>query len=269
MFGALYGDVIGSYYEVRCTKEYDFEMFQPSSTFTDDSVLTAAVCEVILENPAEVSFFGMKKRAAEFAAKYRQFYSRYPSAGYGAMFSRWAKGQGPARVRSYGNGAAMRAVPFGYAYKDAEQIKMQVKASCLYTHRNREAILGAQAVALAVRMALDGAGKAEIKAMAEGLAGYDLGIGMEDIRDFHVFDSRTGYSVPPAITAFLESSDYESAVRGAISLGGDADTMACIAGGIAEAYYGEIPENIRRFCTPRIDLPLRKAVEQFEEKYTR
>ncbi|MBQ9745725.1 MAG: ADP-ribosylglycohydrolase family protein [Clostridia bacterium] len=164
MFGALYGDVIGSYYELRCTKEYDFEMFQPISRFTDDSVLTAAVCEVILENPAEVGFFGLNARAAEFAVKYRQFYARYPDAGYGGMFSAWARGKGPARVRSYGNGAAMRAVPFGYAYKDIEQIKLQVKASCLYTHRNREAIRGAQAVAVAVRMALDGASKAEIRA---------------------------------------------------------------------------------------------------------
>lgn len=267
MIGAMYGDILGSCYEVRCTKNYNFDLFQPFATFTDDSVLTAAVCEAILENGREIGFLGLRRRALEFAAQYKKYYSRYPEAGYGYMFSRWAGGFSSKAVRSYGNGAAMRAVPFGYAYKDINQIKLQVKASCLFTHRNKEAICAAQAVAVAVRLALDGAEKSEIKARLESLFGYDLSVKLDDIREDYVFDPRAGYSVPPAIIAFLESEDYESAVRLAVSLGGDADTMACIAGGIAEAYYKEIPENIRSFCQSRLDLPLRKTAEEFEKKY--
>lgn len=267
MVGAMYGDILGSYYELRCTKNYNFDMFQQHAMFTDDSVLTAAVCEAILENGAEIGSFGVRRRALEYAAQYRKYYSHYPGAGYGNMFSEWARNFSARAVRSYGNGAAMRAIPIGYAYKDINQIKLQARASCLMTHRNREAIRAAVAVAVAVRLGLDGAEKNEIKTTIEKLFGYDLSAKLDDIREKYVFDSRAGYSVPPSIIAFLESDDYESAVRLAISLGGDADTMACIAGGIAEAYYREIPENIRSFCHSRLDLPLRKTAEAFEKKY--
>ena len=267
MFGALYGDVIGSSYELRCSKDYNFDMFKSDTSFTDDSVLTAAVCEAILENPEKMGFFGFRKRAREYAAKNRKYYARYPYAGYGQKFAMWAYDRTARHVRSYGNGASMRAVPFGYAYTDIEEIKKQVRASCYYTHRHREAIKGAQAVAVAVRLALDGKSKEEIKTAVEKLSGYDLSVKLDDIREKYVFNSRTSYSVPPAIIAFLESDDYESAVRLAISMGGDADTMACIAGGIAEAYYREIPESIEKYFRPKIDISLRKTVEAFEEKY--
>ena len=267
MFGALYGDVIGSYYEVHCTKEYDFSLMA-ESTFTDDSVLIAAVCKTILNDPSEIGKFGVHKRSEQFAAQYRQFYSYFPNAGFGQMFSAWARNYTSKTNHSYANGAAMRVMPIAWAYKDFDQMMRQVKASCLPTHNNREAITGAQAVAAAVRLALDGQSKGEIKKYIEKHF-YNLSIPLSAIRANHIFDSRASYSVPPAIIAFLESNDYESAVRNAVSLGGDADTQACIAGGIAEAFYREIPEHIREFCDKRIDITIKKTVREFEDRLLR
>lgn len=266
LFGAIYGDVIGSYYELHCTKEYGFE-FNKESTFTDDSVLIAAVCKAILTDPSEISGRRLRSRAEAYAAQYRQYYSYYPNAGFGNMFSEWARDKYARRVHSYGNGASMRVIPIGYAYDTLEQTLMQAKASCISTHDHREAINGAKAVAAAVFLARNGESKENIKAYIEKNFRYKLSVPLSVIRETHIFDSRSSYSVPPAIIAFLESTDYESAVRNAVSLGGDADTQACIAGGIAEAYYKEIPDSISRFCEGRIDFSIRDAVKSFNEKY--
>ena len=266
MLGAIYGDVIGSYYEVHCTKDPDFP-FQQHSSFTDDSVLIAAVCDTILCNPSDIRPFGFRERAGEYAVRYRQYYSHFPDAGFGKMFSEWA-GSGYSRImHSYANGAAMRVMPIAYAYSDEKEMLRQVRASCYYTHHNREALTGARAVALAVYMAHRGATKAEIRDAVSRISGYDLSAPIESIRCVHVFNSRASYSVPPAIIAFLQSRDYESAVRNAISLGGDADTQACIAGGIAEAFYRDIPDRIKNFCRLRIDHAIRSVAERFEAVY--
>ena len=250
MFGAIYGDVIGSYYEVHCTKNYDFP-FENDSTFTDDSVLIAAVCKTILNDPSEIGRFGVRSRGMQYGAQYRQFYSYFPHAGFGNMFSEWARDPSAKPNKSYANGAAMRVFPIAYAYKDFD---------------HREAITGAMAVAAAVRIALDGGSKDDIKKYIEKRF-YDLSSPLSTLHETHVFDSRASYSVPPAIIAFLESHDYESAVRNAVSLGGDADTQACIAGGIAEAFYHEIPEHIKQFCDRRIDITIKNTVREFENKY--
>lgn len=262
MFGAIYGDVLGSYYEVHCTKDYNFP-FRKECTFTDDSVLIAAVCKAILNNPSEIRWFGIRKRSREYAAQYRQYYSYFPHAGFGNMFAEWAKDAYARNGRSYANGAAMRVIPIAYAYDTLEQTLLQVKASCLPTHNNREAITGASAVAAAIFLARHKHSKEEIKQYIENKFKYDLSASLESIRQSHVFNSRSSYSVPSAIIAFLRSDDYESAVRGAISLGGDADTEACIAGGIAEAFYGEIPDHIRKFCDSKIDYSIKSAVKEF------
>lgn len=266
MLGAIYGDVIGSYYEVHNTKNYNFD-FHPESTFTDDSLLTTAVCKAILNNPADITYFELKKRAFEYAVQYRRYYSLFPNAGFGMMFSQWAKNSEIKVVHSYANGASMRAVPIGYAYNTLEQVMLQAKASCLYTHKNKEAITGAQVVAGAVFLARNGASKEEIREFASKKFGFDLSVSLKQLRLNFKFDSRTSYSVPPAIIAFIESTDYESAVRNAVSLGGDADTMACISGGIAEAFYKHIPAEIRNFCDTRLDYSIRSTVREFEEKY--
>ena len=266
MFGAIYGDVIGSYYEVHCTKDYDFP-FHKNSTFTDDSVLIAAVCSAILNDPSDITKLELRRRARTYAAQYRQYYSYFPNAGFGNMFAEWAKSSFPKNGHSYANGAAMRVIPIGYAYETMEQTLLQAKASCLPTHNHPEAIAGAQAVAAAVFMARGNADKGEIRDFLQRKFKYHLSVPLEKIHAVHVFDSRSSYSVPPAIIAFLESSDYESAIRNAVSLGGDADTQACIAGGIAEAFYKEIPAHIRNFCDLRIDLSIKKAVKAFCERY--
>lgn len=262
MFGAIYGDVIGSYYEVHCTKNYDFE-FNKESSFTDDSVLIAAVCKAILNNPSEITRWDVRNRSKEYAAQYRQYYSYHPHAGFGNMFAEWARKPNARNGHSYANGASMRVIPIGYAYSTLEQTLLQTKASCIPTHNQREAIIGAQAVASAVFLARNNESKEGIKAFLEKTFKYDLSIPLAAIKENHVFDSKTSYSVPPAIIAFLESSDYESAVRSAVSLGGDADTQACIAGGIAEAFYKEIPEHIKRFCNLRIDHSIKTVVREF------
>lgn len=266
MLGAVYGDIIGSYYELHSTKDYNFQLIR-ESTFTDDSILTAAVCTAILKNHSNISFFDINKRGIEYALQYKNYYLDYKDAGYGQMFIEWAKSYDMFHQKSYGNGAAMRVIPIAYAYKDIKQIYRQVKASCIYTHNHPEAINGAETVAISVRMALDHRDKMEIQHFCEKKFGVNLSTPLEDIRKQYVFDSRTKYSVPPAIIAFLQSKDYESAVRNAVSLGGDADTMACIAGGIAEAYYGNIPQHIKSFCESRIDSNLRTVFKEFDSLF--
>ncbi|MBQ9112474.1 MAG: ADP-ribosylglycohydrolase family protein [Clostridia bacterium] len=262
MFGAIYGDVIGSYYELHCTKDYNFP-FEKDSYFTDDSVLIAAVCKAILNDPSPITRGGLRRRAKEYGTQYKQFYSHFPHAGFGNMFAEWAKSPYSGNGHSYGNGASMRVIPIGYAYDTLEQTLLQAKASCLSTHSHREAIIGAQAVAAAIFLARHGESKEDIRQYLQKKFKYDLSRTLDSIRKDHVFDSRTSYSVPPAIIAFLESDNYESAVRGAVSLGGDADTQACIAGGIAEAFYGEIPEHIKRFCDTKIDITIKNTVKEF------
>lgn len=264
MLGAVYGDIIGSYYENHCTKNYDFPLMR-ESTFTDDSVLIAAVCKAILLNPKAITSRELKRRAMEYAVQYKQYYSYFPDAGYGSMFREWASSRQMLRQRSFGNGAAMRAVPIGYAYTELEQVLLQTKASCLYTHNHRDGIKGAQAVAASVWLARHTHDKERIRTYVAGQFGYDMDVTLDELRPYYSFDSSAGYSVPPAIMAFLEASDYESAVRNAVSLGGDADTMACIAGGIAEAFYGTIPDEIRRFCDSRLDITIRTAVRELEQ----
>ena len=266
MFGAIYGDIIGSYYETHCTKDYNFE-FKKESSFTDDTVLTVATCKAILNNSENITCWQLKRRGFEYAGQYRQFYSYFPNAGFGNMFSAWAKSGEYTVNRSYANGGAMRVVPIGYAYATIEQVQLQTKASCFFTHKNNEAITAAQAVASAVFLAKNGEEKEEINAYLENKFNYYLSSKIEDIRKNYVFNSRSSYSVPSAIIAFLESTDYESAVRNAISLGGDADTEACIAGGIAEAYYNEIPKHISDFCDKKIDYTLKSVVKDFVEKF--
>ena len=267
MYGAIYGDIIGSYFEIHCTKDYNFE-FHRESTFTDDSVMTAAICKAILQNPQPITRYEIKQRAFEYAIQYKQYFSYYPHAGYGNMFSKWAADRNSMKKQhSYGNGGSMRVVPIGYAYDSLEQVLLQAKASCLYTHNNREAIRGSQAVAAAVYLANHGESKSAIKEYVCKKFRFDLDYTIDDIRPDYSFDSSTNYSIPPAIAAFLDSSDYESAVRNAVSLGGDADTMACIAGGIAEAFYHSIPDHIRKFCDSRLDFTIKSVVNEFKKRF--
>lgn len=261
MIGAIIGDIIGSTYELHNVKTEDFELFPPGSKFTDDTVLSVAVAHKIL-NAEGVS---VNNRAA-YAMWYKQYYRRYPHAGFGQMFSDWAATDVLHVQRSYGNGAAMRVSAIGYAFDSVKEIEKEVDASCFYTHNHREARKGAQAVAVAVFMARQQMDKTEIQKYLEKTYHYKF-VPLDELRAGYVFDSRTSYSVPPAIEAFLEAKSYEDAIRKAVSIGGDSDTIACIAGGIAQAYYQQIPAEIYEKAMGILDVGLKQTVRAFEERY--
>jgi len=268
VFGVICGDIIGSYYENHCTKNYDFELFQRDSTFTDDTVLTIAVCDTILYNDKPTSgFFNKRIRAREYAERYMQYYNRYPYAGFGQMFSEWARNKEIRKQKSYANGAAMRVVPIAYAYNEMKQVMLQVKCSAEITHAHREAISGAKAIAAACFLALKKCSKDEIKQYLVKYHGLKFKQTLDEIKPSYVFNSRASYCIVPAILAFLESSDYEDAIRQAVSLGGDSDTIAAKTGGIAEAFYGEIPEHIKNKCWSLLDIGIKNTLKKFTEAY--
>ncbi len=261
MIGAIIGDIVGSTYECHNVKSERIELFPVGSAFTDDSVLSVAVAEKILND--QLSIVGSKK---SYAMWYKQYYRRYPNAGFGQMFSQWASSEELRVQRSYGNGGAMRVTAIGLAYESEKEIFREVKDSCYYTHNHPEAIKGAVAVAMAVFMAKKQCDKDEIRKYIENKFRYKIKT-LDEIRPNYVFDSRTSYSVPPAIEAFLESNSYEDAIRKAISIGGDSDTIACITGGIAQAYYRKIPEEIYVPAMRILDVGLKKIAYEFESKY--
>lgn len=261
MLGAVIGDIIGSTYEWYNVKSEDFELFPANSRFTDDTVLSVAIAEKIL-NDDKATMNAPKS----YALWYKQYYKRYPHAGFGQMFAEWVAEENMRIQRSFGNGAAMRVTAIGWAYDSLEEVLKEAKASCYYTHNHPEAIKGAKAVAAAVFMAKNQCDKAEIKKYLEKKFHYKFEE-LDVLRENYVFDSRASYSVPPAIEAFLESDSYESAIRKAVSIGGDSDTIACMAGGIAQAYYREIPDYIYNPAMRILDSGLKQVIKRFEEKY--
>ena len=260
MLGAIIGDVIGSVYEHRNVLSEDFPLFSRYTRFTDDTAMTIATAQKILNDKKGIS----EKSELSYAMWYKMYYSRYPNAGYGHMFKEWANSSELYVQHSYGNGASMRIVPIGYSCDSISDIKNEVKASCYYTHNHPEAIDCAFAVALAVYLARNGSGKAEIKKEIENQTRLKLDFTLDEVRGSG-FSSRSKDSVPQAIVAFLEGGDYESTVRKAISIGGDSDTIACMAGGIAEAYYKYIPEEIVKGAYNYLDGTVKDVIREFYE----
>lgn len=262
MYGAIFGDIIGSTYELHNVKTEEFELFPPGSQFTDDTVLSIAVAEKILNerNTCESS-------RKSYALWYKQYYRRYPYAGFGQLFSAWAGADELFVQRSFGNGGAMRISAIGYAYDSIKAIQKEVKDSCYYTHHHYEAVKGAQAVAIAVFLARKECDQDEIRKFIAKKFHYNMEATLDEIREAYVFDSRTSYSVPPALKAFLESHSYEDTIRKAISIGGDSDTIACMAGGIAQAYYKKIPDEIYNRGMMYLDSGLKRVLKEFCEKY--
>ncbi|QDT18234.1 ADP-ribosylglycohydrolase family protein [Alienimonas californiensis] len=225
MLGAVAGDVIGSVWEIEGWKSPYFEpLIGPECRFTDDTVLTCAVAEALLTD-------------GDYARHIRTFARRYPHAGYGGNFQRWFRSDRPGPYNSWGNGSAMRVSPVGWTFQTADETLAEAERSAAVTHNHPRGVAGAQATALAVFMARTGAAKEAIKAEIAGRFDYDLNRTLAEIRPRYCFDVSCDGSVPEALIAFLESTDYESAVRNAVSLGGDADTQAAIAGAVAEAFY--------------------------------
>jgi ADP-ribosylglycohydrolase len=259
MLGAIVGDIIGSVYEGKqawqWVKTPDFEpLFAAKARFTDDTVLTVAVADSILHGGDLVDLFKEYARA-------------YPDAGYGGTFVRWAAADEREPYNSWGNGSAMRVSPVGLAYPTLDEVLLRARWTAEVTHNHPEGVKGAQAVAAAVFLARTGAGKDDIRDFIERKFQYDLSERLDDLRPRYTFDVSCQGSVPPALLAFLESTDFENAVRLAVSLGGDSDTIACIAGGVAGAYYGGVPEALRRQALARLDDRLRSVLEEFEERF--
>jgi ADP-ribosylglycohydrolase len=254
MIGAIAGDIIGSYYEAFSTKDSDFPLFHEYCRFTDDTVLTVAVANWILNG-------------GDLANEFHAYFDAYPQAGYGASFVRWAGYKRREPYNSWGNGSAMRVSAVGFAFDSLDMVLARAKESAEVTHNHEEGIRGAQATAAAIFIARNGRDKSEIKKYIQTQFGYDLNRTLNDIRPGYSFDVSSQGSVPESIISFLESTDYENAVRNAVSLGGDADTMACIAGGIAEAYYGGVPDKIQKKTFEILDERLTKTVNEFTARF--
>ena len=250
LFGAIAGDMIGSTHEWKACTDPRFALFSKSSKFTDDSALTIAVADAILNQR------GYGQAIVEYAR-------RYPKAGYGSYFRRWLKEDGVEPYNSFGNGSAMRVSPVAWAFNTEEEILRESERSAAVTHNHPEGIKGAQSVALAIYLAHTGTGKDQIRKEIETRFGYNLNRTLDEIRPTYQWDSTCPGSVPESIVAFLESADFESTVRNAILLGGDADTMTAIAGSIAEAYYG-VPEEIVAEVRKRLPADLLEVVERFQ-----
>jgi len=254
MIGAIAGDVIGSVFEQYPIKSTQFELFSRQSRFTDDTVLTVAVADSILKN-------------IDYATSLKTFGAKYPDAGYGASFFRWIFSSDIKPYNSWGNGSAMRVSPVGFAFASIEDVLKEAKKSAEITHNHPEGIKGAQAVALAIYLARSGKNKAAIKAEISHRFGYDLDRRLDDIRPHYTFDVSCQGSVPESIMAFLEGENFEDTIRKGISLGGDSDTIACIAGGIAQAFYRNIPQDIISNVIKRLPRFFLDIIDKFCERY--
>jgi ADP-ribosylglycohydrolase len=253
MLGAIAGDIIGSRFEHASIKSKDFELFNRQSVFTDDTVLTIAVADSLLHK-------------IPYHKNFRKYFHNYPSAGYGGRFRRWARSPQPAPYGSFGNGSAMRVSPIAWYYDSLDDVLEEALHSAESTHNHPEGIKGAQAVAAAIYMARHGSSKGAIKSYIENQFGYDLSSSVCVIRENYGFEVSCQKSVPQAIISFLESTDFEDAIRNAVSLGGDSDTQACIAGGIAEAFYGGVPQGIEEETIKSLDGCLKKVLSDFEDQ---
>lgn len=254
MIGAIAGDIIGSIYEHHPIKSPHFPLFDSACTYTDDTVLTLAVAEAILTG-------------SSYGPCLRNFAQAYPHAGYGQAFARWLHSPNPKPYGSWGNGSAMRVSPIGLAFDNEAEVLRQARLSAEVTHNHPEGVKGAQAIALAVFLARHGADKNAIQMRLQTLFNYDLTRSVDDIRPTHVFDVSCQGTVPAAMAAFFAASSYEETVRNAVSLGGDSDTLACISGAVAEAFYGGVPGFIVARVRETLPRDLWRITEAFIRKY--
>ena len=260
MYGAILGDIIGSPFEFdRGDKTKDFKLFSRRSHFTDDSVMTLAVCEALLKVGQDVT---VKEIEDAVISSMQSWGRRYPHEGYGGYFRRWLTARHPEPYNSFGNGSAMRVSAAGWLYDSLEKTRVVAKATANVTHNHPEGIKGAEATASAIFMARNGSSKEEIKKYIENEFHYDLNRTLDEIRPSFHMDETCQKTVPEAIIAFLEARDFEDAIRNAVSLGGDTDTLGAITGSIAEAYFG-ISETLISECRNRINKDMRDVVDAF------
>lgn len=253
MIGAITGDVIGSVYEWNNIHTTEFTLFDDKCHFTDDTVLSVALADAILTD-------------RNYTQVLREYASRYPDAGYGGRFKSWVNNTDDSAYNSWGNGSAMRTSPVAYAYNSLDEVLLKAKEFAEVTHNHPEGIKGAQATAAAIFLARLGNSKQEIKAYIADEFGYNLERTLDEIRPTYKFNESCQQTVPEAIIAFLESDNFEHAIRLAISLGGDSDTLACITGSIAEAFY-KVPDDIADKTFSHLDESLLKVTNEFISKY--
>ena len=261
MYGAILGDIIGSPFEFdQGNKSKEFPLFSKNATFTDDSVMTIAVGYAFLDAQPNADIEWIRRR---LISSMKQYGRMFPYAGYGGMFRRWLKCDDPQPYGSFGNGSAMRVSSVAWLYNDIETVRSVARLSAEVSHNHPEGIKGAEATASAIFLARTGSTKEEIKAYIEDNFGYDLSRSCDEIRPNYHHVETCRETVPEAITAFLEGESFEDVIRTAVSLGGDCDTLTCIAGSIAEGFYG-VPEDLKQECRNRLPEELREVLDRFD-----
>lgn len=263
LLGAIIGDTIGSIYEFKGIKNYNFKLFDKGMDYTDDSIMTIAVADWILTDPT-LSHDQLAKQMRYWGKKYPE-----PKGSYGGTFAVWLRDEKMGPYKSWGNGSAMRVSPVGFAFDTLDETLRVAKISAEVTHNNQEGIKGAQATAAAIFFARTGMGKEQIRTAITSLFGYNLQRTCEEIRPSYHFNETCQETVPQALIAFFDSTDFEDAIRLTISLGGDADTMGAITGAVAAAYYKSIPDDMIDFTLQKLPRDLTEVVDKFEERYCR
>ena len=262
MRGAILGDIIGSRFEWHPVKTKDFEFINNTKCFyTDDSVMTIAVAEALLQTEPEITEDAFKANLINTMHKWG---AKHPDCGFGGRFYRWIINGETEPYNSWGNGSAMRVSSVGWFFHSLDRTREVARWTAEVTHNHPEGIKGAEATASVIYLARNGSGKEEIKKYIEDEFGYNLNRSLDEIRPNYKFDESCMRTVPEAIICFLEGTDYEDIVRNAISLGGDADTLAAIAGSMAEACYG-IPAVIREGCLEMIESDMVDVIRKFEK----
>ena len=262
MYGAMLGDMIGAPYEFdRGKKTKDFPLFCKKSEFTDDTVMTIAVAEALMEVSLEMP---KEEICEKLTVSMRKWGRMYPFAGYGVRFHGWLHASSPKSYGSFGNGSAMRVSSAGWLYDTLEDTRQMANLTAVITHNHPEGLKGAQATASAIYLARTGHSKDEIKEYIIQNFGYDLSRTCDQIRPTYHHVESCQQTVPEAITAFMEGDSFEDVIRTAVSLGGDCDTLTCIAGSMAEAFYG-VPEELKKECRARLTEDMLQVVDRFEK----
>ncbi len=262
MFGAIFGDMVGAPYEFNNIHTEDFPLISRKTEFTDDTVMTVAVADALMETLGGTD---TEIRKA-LVRKMKRYGHAFPDAGYGGMFRKWLFTAMDTPYNSFGNGSAMRVSAAGWMYDTLAETEHAAMLSAAVTHDHPEGIKGAQAVAAAMFLARTGSTKEEIMKYVTDTYGYDLEETVDSIRTWYYFNETCQKTVPQALRVFYESNDYEQTIRKAVSIGGDSDTLACIAGGIAEAFWG-MPEDLKQKCRERLDGRLLKVADDFEKRF--
>ena len=258
MYGAILGDVVGSVYEWSNIKTKAFPLFVSACRFTDDSAMTIAVAEALMDTLGK----DREERKKAVVRSMQKWGRRYPNAGYGGRFDDWLYEPNPGPYGSWGNGSAMRVSAAGWLFDSPEETLEAAADTACVTHNHPEGIKGAEATAWVIWAARNGKSKEEIREYITSEFRYDLSRTCDEIRPGYRHAESCQETVPEALTAFLEGEDFEDVIRTAVSLGGDCDTLTCIAGGVAEAFHG-VPEELKEACMERLPGDMAGVVERF------